>query len=558
MDHELFLALLVFWFSTTICILIFLPMWFLNEGEAFHPHSVNLHQRHSMYMVVSSETMCKDDFCVASISAFVAPRGSTTAKLFSMLCTAVSISGILGSYRWYTLGDANYEETVMIVIGFCSLLLVAGFELDVSPQRFLEDKLLVTKWLIEKQVRANSHRYTHYSGREGSKNRCVSLSVCLCLSLSFTITHTHLHSLSTFITHRYIAAPFVLSEQNLLQFIRESPLLYSLYQEDHHRLPGAEHSRNRSKYGPSEPDSLAHLYGLLHMVGAIGFVILVTSSVIVHDTTETEVGFITGLSFLIFCLLGYLTGHYLWVLPQLRCVIMLWNPFLHEPQFMAKLERSVDTWLQRQHATLHLQREDPGQYGDSVAAITPTTGSESENDASTITSHGSTTTGVRRRGRSKSKSKSSLVVITTTTAATSRIAANDSASDRLIDATPKGPLIAPSLPVELSLVDLLPNVVIPAAEAAIADEALDTFFMRFARNEPKRYCRVTGHFLVMSELIALLTPCVAVGIHWITALCTDATPTAVMLDLMGSYLKECVWEMNPACDLTRHCIMRAS
>jgi len=31
-----------------------------------------------MFMVVSSETQCKDDFCVASISAFVAPRGSTS------------------------------------------------------------------------------------------------------------------------------------------------------------------------------------------------------------------------------------------------------------------------------------------------------------------------------------------------------------------------------------------------------------------------------------------------------------------------------------------------
>ena len=140
MDNELALALTIFWLSTTITLFTFLPMWFMNGGAAFHPHSVNLHKRHSLFMVVSSETQCKDDFAVASISAFVAPRGSTSSKYFAMLCTSVSISGFLGSYRWFKMGDAERDETILALVGFFSLLLVAGFELDVSPANFLQTK----------------------------------------------------------------------------------------------------------------------------------------------------------------------------------------------------------------------------------------------------------------------------------------------------------------------------------------------------------------------------------------------------------------------------------
>tara|TARA_B110000090_G_C13066909_1_gene325679 strand:- start:291 stop:473 length:183 start_codon:yes stop_codon:yes gene_type:complete len=34
MDNELLIALLVFWLSTTGALMIFLPMWFFNSGEA--------------------------------------------------------------------------------------------------------------------------------------------------------------------------------------------------------------------------------------------------------------------------------------------------------------------------------------------------------------------------------------------------------------------------------------------------------------------------------------------------------------------------------------------
>jgi hypothetical protein len=508
MDNELLLALCLFWLSTTITLVSFSFMWFFNEGAAFHPHSVNLHNRHSMFMVVSSETECKDDFCVASISAYVAPRGSTTSKFFAMLNTAVSVSGILGSYRWYKMegGGANYEETLLIICGFMCLFLVAGFELDVSPQRFLEDKLMITKWLIEKQVKANSRRYTKYSGHQGTKNL-------------------------------YLAAPFVLNDSNILAFIRESPLLYSLYSEDHHRLQGARNSL-KSKYGKSEPDELAHIYGILHMIGAIGFVVLVTTSIIVHDTTETEVGFITGLSFIVFSLGGYLTGKYVWLLPQLRGVIMLWNPFLYEPQFMAKLQRSVNDWLVKQHsASSHITNRDT------------TTMDVNDDDASNTRSNSN---GIPRKRRDTKASRSR--------SRTSKARTSQSNQDTMVVHTSQMQNQEPTFVVcsdeQLTYDDLQPNVNIPLNEVEICDDALDNFFLKLARYEPKRYLKLMGHIMVITEMIALLTPCVAVGIHWITALCTDATPTAVMLDLIGSFFIDCIWNLDPSCDLTKHCILR--
>jgi hypothetical protein len=49
-------------------------MWIYNEGEAFHPHAVDMEQRHQMFEVVGSKTKCKNDFAVKSVSEFIAPR----------------------------------------------------------------------------------------------------------------------------------------------------------------------------------------------------------------------------------------------------------------------------------------------------------------------------------------------------------------------------------------------------------------------------------------------------------------------------------------------------
>ena len=38
MDTELLLFLWVFWCSTTLALVAYLPMFFANRGESFHPH----------------------------------------------------------------------------------------------------------------------------------------------------------------------------------------------------------------------------------------------------------------------------------------------------------------------------------------------------------------------------------------------------------------------------------------------------------------------------------------------------------------------------------------
>lgn len=68
--------------------------------------------------------------------------------------------------------------------------------------------------------------------------------------------------------------------------------------------------------------------------------ILVPSAVILHDLADESVAnaVIAGLSFGIFCLMGYLTGAYMPVIKPLRCIILSWNPFLKDELFLEKLK----------------------------------------------------------------------------------------------------------------------------------------------------------------------------------------------------------------------------
>jgi hypothetical protein len=84
MDSELLLALFFLWSATTSALFIFLTLWFGNDKEAFHPHSVDVDSRHYQFLVVKSETLCKEEFAVKSISAFVAPRGKNLIYILSV------------------------------------------------------------------------------------------------------------------------------------------------------------------------------------------------------------------------------------------------------------------------------------------------------------------------------------------------------------------------------------------------------------------------------------------------------------------------------------------
>jgi hypothetical protein len=293
-------------------------------------------------------------------------------------------------------------------------------------------------------------------------------------------------------------------------------------------------------------DFLSDIYGLLHMVGAIGFVVLVTSSIIVHDYSEMGVvGGLTGLSFVIFSLLGYLTGKYFWLLPQLRCIVMLWNPFVQEPQFMAKLQRSMLDWVAKHEG------EGGGAYANVNVGATVDLYDDDDDDVDENTNINSTSL-CKRKTRSSSLSRTKGKGKGTTTVKTTKNKKSTSTTTEINTSNGTATATITFDEDELRIASLIS---IPIAEVNAADAALDSFFLKFARYHPIKYLHTIGRILVMSEMIALLTPCVAVGLHWVVALC-DSSPITVIIDLCSSFLNECVWDMNLSCDLTRHCILR--
>ena len=91
-------------------------------------------------------------------------------------------------------------------------------------------------------------------------------------------------------------------------------------------------------------------------------------------------------------------------------------------------------------------------------------------------------------------------------------------------------------------------------EAEEADKALDSIFLHYARHKPAEYLKAIGYLFVLSELIAMMTPSVAMGIQWVTALC-DGPPLLSIIDLL--YI---VWTCvsSGVCDLqnSTHCILK--
>lgn len=150
MDYELLFALLILWTATTTCLVLFMDLVFNNEEESFHPHCVDVESRHYGFIVVKSATVCKKDCAVKSISAYIAPRGSSSSKYFGSIIVIIAVSGMFGSFRWYMMGDADLTQAILSVTGFGFLLLICAFESDVSPDRFLEDKLMITAWFLER------------------------------------------------------------------------------------------------------------------------------------------------------------------------------------------------------------------------------------------------------------------------------------------------------------------------------------------------------------------------------------------------------------------------
>lgn len=95
-------------------------------------------------------------------------------------------------------------------------------------------------------------------------------------------------------------------------------------------------------------------------------------------------------------------------------------------------------------------------------------------------------------------------------------------------------------------------------EAAALDEAtLDSIFLRYARRYPSDYLRTIGHISVMTELVAMLTPSVALGLQWVTALCKG--PSLVALIELLTELITCLLmgscRFHQDSEQSKHCIL---
>jgi hypothetical protein len=198
----------------------------------------------------------------------------------------ISIAGFLGSVRWYAVRDATFFEATLSCVGFASLLFLTGFELDVVPERFLEDKLLVTAWLIER---------LNYSPQK----------------LPFSLDPT---------------------DPLFIDFIRYSKRIYYLYDEDRYII-------HRDKNLNVLMFKYDTIWSSLHIIGACLYITCVTAAIIINDLHEERVAWITGSFFIFFCFMGYLTGGYVPVHSHFRGWILSWNPFLKEPYFMYKLKK---------------------------------------------------------------------------------------------------------------------------------------------------------------------------------------------------------------------------
>jgi hypothetical protein len=118
----LLIALAILWFSSTLLLILLSRFIFVNDSEAFHPHSVEVELRHasSQYLCVGA-TECKRDCAVKHISSFVAPRGSSSSKYFDFCNIAMAVAGVLGTARWHAVGDASSVEATLAYIGFVCL-----------------------------------------------------------------------------------------------------------------------------------------------------------------------------------------------------------------------------------------------------------------------------------------------------------------------------------------------------------------------------------------------------------------------------------------------------
>ena len=98
-------------------------------------------------------------------------------------------------------------------------------------------------------------------------------------------------------------------------------------------------------------------------------------------------------------------------------------------------------------------------------------------------------------------------------------------------------------------------------EMLAADKALEgNMLLQYARREPLQYLRLVSQVMVLTETVAILTPSVAMGLQWMTALCHHDPPLIAIIDLI-SMIFHCLTSAGTDCT-TAHsayfssCILR--
>lgn len=80
------------------------------------------------------------------------------------------------------------------------------------------------------------------------------------------------------------------------------------------------------------------------------------------------------------------------------------------------------------------------------------------------------------------------------------------------------------------------------------------YFIAQAHRNPKNYLRVLSHVYMTVELVALMTPMIAMGIQWLTALCNAAPLTALIY--VFSTVGDCMLRGDTSCPELQHsCIV---
>ena len=79
--------------------------------------------------------------------------------------------------------------------------------------------------------------------------------------------------------------------------------------------------------------------------------------------------------------------------------------------------------------------------------------------------------------------------------------------------------------------------------------------INLAHKYPQTYLRVLSHVIMTIELIALVTPMIALGIQWITSLCHSTPPVTALLRVIYLMLN-CVLQGDYEChSLQNSCIV---